>query len=968
MNAVTASQMIALENLDTVKAYVDLACRADGGALLLLGWVYDVEHQVRGFCLSPGESRSSKKKTSWSARLLQPGVDGVHLIRLPRPDVVEAMSAPEALRQEPFGFLLVVPKAPSGAGLALALDGDRYARLPFVAVKDAAEIRQQLVHHGKHAGEALLAGLRASVGVAHPLFRLAAGLEADQQNPDNASMLSKTREPAAAETRFHIECAIRLNQGLILVGWAATEGGGQDGVSLHLAEENGREQAVRFGTGHDGSVLIRSFRPDLKDILPSTVFGRGMHGFVFHWPLAATTETSVSIRFDGCSRSQDDLVLLRPDAAEMLPGLRRIWIHAGNALLGMAAGLQGEPQFAALLGEIEAERNGESSQSFASCDHALLLNNGALILNGWIARSTAEIERVELVTPQTVQDITSRLVRYMRPDLIAAYPWSGALPLGFLAVLEEESALACDARLRVVCRDGQTQVLRPQVQVMDWAGLAHFINHQVSLALPLLARLAGTRLEDDAGRLAGRIAWLRRGHFQARRPHLTQMVEQPETVIAAIDRTYTLGEAGVLIFGWHLMPRRKPRAILVRNADGESMAIGERMVPVLRPDVAHGYRPRFPEISDWSGFVCLVPMPTRPGEARALCYDFGDLGEVWLQVPTEAPQAAGVGLIKQMLASVPAPDSLRNGLYELFSRGLGHAVEAVSAARPPFEGRVEVRQYGVPASSTAATVIVPLYGRYDFMRHQLAQFVDDPDFAQVDLIYVVDDPAILAPTLELAAKYHALFDLPFRVVWYGQNRGFAGANNIGASLARGDCLVLLNSDVIPQQPGWLTGLKAALDSLPDAGAVGPLLQFGDGTVQHAGMYPRRDDLLPGFLLNTHKGMGTLWHGGQEAVEAPMLTAACLMLRTRDYLELGGLDEGYIVGDFEDSDLCLALRKMGKRVWLAPGTRLWHVERQSQTLADGVGMRQMLTLFNGWRYNEKIRAGLLADPTQVEQPE
>jgi GT2 family glycosyltransferase len=110
-------------------------------------------------------------------------------------------------------------------------------------------------------------------------------------------------------------------------------------------------------------------------------------------------------------------------------------------------------------------------------------------------------------------------------------------------------------------------------------------------------------------------------------------------------------------------------------------------------------------------------------------------------------------------------------------------------------------------------------------------------------------------------------------------------------------------------------------------------------------------------------MGIAWSGNDEPSEHPMLTAACLMLRKTDYLASGGLDEGYIIGDFEDSDLCLALRKQGKRLWLVPRAKLWHLERQSQNLESIAGQRQMLTLFNGWRYNEKIRKGTIADPMQ-----
>src|SRR5690606_24521020 len=141
----------------------------------------------------------------------------------------------------------------------------------------------------------------------------------------------------------------------------------------------------------------------------------------------------------------------------------------------------------------------------------------------------------------------------------------------------------------------------------------------------------------------------------------------------------------------------------------------------------------------------------------------------------------------------------------------------------------------------------------------------------------------------------------------------------------------------------------------------PLLQFGDGSIQHAGMQPRRDPQLPGFLLNSHPGMGQQWEGPDDPYEQPLLTAACLMLRKAEYAALGGLDEGYVIGDFEDSDLCLGLRSRGLKLYVVPEARLWHLERQSQTLNSVAGVRQLITLFNGWRYQQKIARGELADP-------
>lgn len=442
-------------------------------------------------------------------------------------------------------------------------------------------------------------------------------------------------------------------------------------------------------------------------------------------------------------------------------------------------------------------------------------------------------------------------------------------------------------------------------------------------------------------------------------------IEQTGLVIGSIDRAYALGDDGLLMCGWRIMSRDKPVSVSVVDGRGRSVEVRDRFVDTLRKDVAEAYRNKYPRMNAWCGFMCHAPMPTDVGEARILRFDFGSAGNVDLKIPTGKRDIDGIDLMREMLGMIPAVDQSRHALHDLFENGLGVALEAVNRGRAAFDGTVDARQFGAFNETADISVIVPLYGRFDFLRHQLAQFADDVDFRRVDLIYVVDDPGIVSETIALAARYQALFGIPFRILSYGENRGFAGANNIGVRHAIGETVVLLNSDVIPQAPGWISALMNALRTLPDAGIVAPLLLFGDGSVQHAGMYPRTDAALPGFLLNTHRDMGFAWSGDTQPFEAPMLTAACIAMRKQDYDEVGGFDEGYLVGDFEDSDLCLALRKRGKRLWMVPEVRLWHLERQSQNLGNVVGQRQLITLFNGWRYQQKIRRGVLTDPRSVE---
>jgi len=63
--------------------------------------------------------------------------------------------------------------------------------------------------------------------------------------------------------------------------------------------------------------------------------------------------------------------------------------------------------------------------------------------------------------------------------------------------------------------------------------------------------------------------------------------------------------------------------------------------------------------------------------------------------------------------------------------------------------------------------------------------------------------------------------------------------------------------------------------------------------------------------------------------------------------LGGFDENFVIGDFEDSDFSLRLRAAGLACWYEPAAVLYHIERQSIDRHDAHG-NSAATMVNRWR--------------------
>ena len=322
------------------------------------------------------------------------------------------------------------------------------------------------------------------------------------------------------------------------------------------------------------------------------------------------------------------------------------------------------------------------------------------------------------------------------------------------------------------------------------------------------------------------------------------------------------------------------------------------------------------------------------------------VSRTWHLTPRPVIRDSGdpLAVIRDVLTLVPPREP------EMFDRHLG---PAVSALWEQVEHRERIVEVGETPAAPTVSLVVPIYGRYDFIEYQMALFADDPDVREAELIYVIDDPRIVDEAVRLCREIYPIFGVACRLVLAEQNNGFAKATNIGAAIARGPLLLLLNSDVMPRGHGWLGEMTRAYASLPSPGALGPRLLFPDGSLQHGGMKFVQEPWFPGIWLNDHPGKGLPPDAAPHLVQrVPAITAACMMVAAEVYHGLGGLDEGYPVGDFEDSDFCLKLQQLGHGSWVAPWIELVHLERQSQQLDGDLDWRQSLTLYNAWRHTRK----------------
>ncbi len=199
-----------------------------------------------------------------------------------------------------------------------------------------------------------------------------------------------------------------------------------------------------------------------------------------------------------------------------------------------------------------------------------------------------------------------------------------------------------------------------------------------------------------------------------------------------------------------------------------------------------------------------------------------------------------------------------------------------------------------------------------------------------------------------------------RVVRNAVNLGFAGGNNQGLALARGGAVVLLNNDTVVTD-GWLGRMRAVLEREAGVGIVGPVTNRISGPQQvDDAVYETPQE------LHAYAAERALAHAGQTA-ETLRVVGFCMLIRREVVDCIGGLDERFGAGNFEDDDFSLRAAALGFGARIALDAFVHHAG--SQTFA-AAGIDHHQAMLRNWTlFKEKWSipaATSIAEPYAVSR--
>jgi GT2 family glycosyltransferase len=205
--------------------------------------------------------------------------------------------------------------------------------------------------------------------------------------------------------------------------------------------------------------------------------------------------------------------------------------------------------------------------------------------------------------------------------------------------------------------------------------------------------------------------------------------------------------------------------------------------------------------------------------------------------------------------------------------------------------------------SPLVSVVIPTAGRtvkvgerrIDLIENVIRQIRERSTYGKIEIV-VIDNGDLSSDQLSVLAEARCK-----RITYSDPVFNIAKKLNLGASIANGEMLLLLNDDIEIVTPSWIERLLEHFEK-PHVGVVGAKLIYPDERTQHVGVvqpfgnpdhvrqrFPRND---AGYFYSTC---------GVRNYSA--VTGACMMTPANIYREVGGYSDELAVS-FNDVDFCM----------------------------------------------------------------
>ena len=243
-------------------------------------------------------------------------------------------------------------------------------------------------------------------------------------------------------------------------------------------------------------------------------------------------------------------------------------------------------------------------------------------------------------------------------------------------------------------------------------------------------------------------------------------------------------------------------------------------------------------------------------------------------------------------------------------------------ARASLDAQGLVRVYwSLPNITSKITLIIPTRDRVDLLRVCIDSVITKTKGVDYRIIIIDNN----SEELRTAQYFRQVSKHPkIKICPYPGEFNYAAMHNSIVKELTTPYIGLLNNDVEVINEDWLTEMLSQA-ARTDVGAVGAKLLYPDDMIQHGGVLVGMNDHADHMQRVYTACDDGYFNSAIVAQTVSAVTAACLVMRRDDYVAVGGMDANNLAVCFNDVDLCLKLRAIGRRIIWTPHARLYHYE-------------------------------------------
>jgi GT2 family glycosyltransferase len=386
---------------------------------------------------------------------------------------------------------------------------------------------------------------------------------------------------------------------------------------------------------------------------------------------------------------------------------------------------------------------------------------------------------------------------------------------------------------------------------------------------------------------------------------------------------------GMFLEGW-IDDRAQP----IVKVEVVEISTGQRVVVPLmrcrRQDVENVLHPPKPfEFGFWAALgTASAP---KPGTV-AVKLTMAD-GSQYVMQPNSDVRLAPDEFFEHLLAYYGRKGVLGNPVARSFSEldaGFGNLIAGMYAQIASVRKVTMSTKFGIRKRTPVWSLVCCLYGIPDFLYLQIAQFARYMSFEDIEFIFVSNSPELDEVLVRDAEIASIVFGAQIKIISLNQNCGFSYANNVGIRAARSKNIVVINPDVFPRDAEACKALFKPSTMALGLNIVGGKLFYADGSVMHEGMFFVRDKKLSALadrsiwtVEHFRKGFPDIFDTKRRVV--PAVSGALMLFNSESFERVGGFDEKFVYGHYEDADLCIRMLNAGGKVLYDPKLAFWHYE-------------------------------------------